>query len=466
MSLSEAIASISHTFDTSTLEEMAEPTHKVLLDLITQCSPDPATKTSTVTALVLSLWQVAARGSSASQPSLLLVNSKAESPDPINALIAECIITPDNPATERESEGAFLGGTPDLAPQAMKNAVNQKRAWESKTQLYPPPMDWEKKFHDARITGYGPGDIDGYAKPWHPQLGLITDRRDSTILTLTSTGDKEAFRRDVLQKPARLQRPLGLGAGLNTVRKNCSVSGALALKQCDAQLVDGILGLALPYIILPHATDDVIQLPNSRALSYFGHMLKSNNPIPTSISPSLPENEWCQAYQSYLWKRLERLPLPYRHPVMSTVHQLKGVCNHIVNGIHASNPATEKELARLMCLLYGHTLRGITLSVAALAWHGLGFAPGCSIDRARKLLRHLRDAGTMSLRDIQRQVGFKSAQDRDELITRLSKEGLVVLDGKTVTAVSWSDFISSLHADSRFPLMFTVEDNNNLSEES
>jgi hypothetical protein len=44
------------TLNTSQLERVGEPTHKVLSDLIHHCSPDPATSTMTATALVLSLW--------------------------------------------------------------------------------------------------------------------------------------------------------------------------------------------------------------------------------------------------------------------------------------------------------------------------------------------------------------------------------------------------------------------------
>lgn len=77
---------------------------------------------------------------------------------------------------------------------------------------------------------------------------------------------------------------------------------------------------------------------------------------------------------------------------------------------------------------------------------GLGFDPGCSHADAVALLRHLRERGPVSRRDLQRRFQSFTATQRDQVLERLAAEGLIVLDAKKVTAVPLADFIRSLHA--------------------
>ena len=112
---------------------------------------------------------------------------------------------------------------------------------------------------------------------------------------------------------------------------------------------------------------------------------------------------------------------------------------------------SEGEIAALFWDLQAQALRGIVLSVAALAWHGLGFDPGCSRDVALKVLGLLREKGPMTLRDLQRNARLQSVEVRDALLERLAGEDLVRVEAKTVTAATCAEFVQALHDRLEFP---------------
>jgi hypothetical protein len=100
--------------------------------------------------------------------------------------------------------------------------------------------------------------------------------------------------------------------------------------------------------------------------------------------------------------------------------------------------------------LHALAFRGIVTSVASLAFHCLGFDPGCSRAKALTLLRHLRDKGPLSRRELQRHTQSLTAAQRDEVLARLAAEGLVEVNRREVAAVSLAGFIQALHARPEF----------------
>jgi hypothetical protein len=90
--------------------------------------------------------------------------------------------------------------------------------------------------------------------------------------------------------------------------------------------------------------------------------------------------------------------------------------------------------------------RGLVISVVGLAYHGLGFDPGCSHAEAVALLRHLRERGPLSRRDLQLRFQSFTATQRDRVLERMAAERLIDLDARKVAAVPLADFIRSLHA--------------------
>ena len=97
-----------------------------------------------------------------------------------------------------------------------------------------------------------------------------------------------------------------------------------------------------------------------------------------------------------------------------------------------------------------HTLRGLVLSVTGLAWHGLGFDAGCPPSKTLKVLQRLRDEGAMTMSDLLRRNHLKKGE-RDVLVDRFAEENLVRVDGKTVTATSYLEFVTALYARADLP---------------
>ena len=104
-----------------------------------------------------------------------------------------------------------------------------------------------------------------------------------------------------------------------------------------------------------------------------------------------------------------------------------------------------------------HSLRGLTLSIAGLAWAGVGFHISCSTKQLDKALKALRDHGSMSKRDLQRRARFATAAHRDNVLIELEAEHLVKLEGKVVTAYTFEEFTRLLHHHSDLPTVPDLE---------
>lgn len=102
------------------------------------------------------------------------------------------------------------------------------------------------------------------------------------------------------------------------------------------------------------------------------------------------------------------------------------------------------------CDLCGHALRGLVLSVAGLAWHGLGFDAGCPHAEVVRVLEYLRTREPMTKSELMRGAHLKK-EKRDALLERLEAEGLVRIEGKTVKATSYVEFVQDLYSRKEFP---------------
>lgn len=113
--------------------------------------------------------------------------------------------------------------------------------------------------------------------------------------------------------------------------------------------------------------------------------------------------------------------------------------------------ATPKHIGDLYWNLHTRAFRGITLGVAALAWHCLGFDPGCPRDKAMKVLRDLRTKGSMSSSDILRYGHLKDKEQRNVLVKCLTAEGLIRIEGTTIRATTFAEFVDTLHSRPELP---------------
>jgi hypothetical protein len=315
----------------------------------------------------------------------------------------------------------------------------------------------EEHYHSARITGYGRGDHSQYAKAFHPNLGLITDKKNAIILHLDSDADKQKFRQDVTEAPLQILQAVGPGKGLDIYYKNVSVSGSLTPDECDEELVDAILRLGIPFFFIPHTSSTPITIPNTSALSIFSTFVKLEAPMPENTPTLMPYESWSSGYQDHIWKRLMHLPVTYRLPVLEITHKISRVCESITVITSKFENVDTTVMTQIAAELYIHTLRGVAISLTYLAWHGLGFDAGIPLVNLRKLLRQLRGKETMTLRDVQRLARFENAEVRDDVMGRLVAEGLITLEGKYVTTVTHKKFVEGLYSREEFPMAVLVD---------
>lgn len=445
------------TLDLSQLEKSSEPAHQVFSKLIHHCSPEPGTRTAVTTALVLSLWQLRANTLSEHVPSLILLNAGKSAPDPVDDFIAT--FTGDRAAkiqgNTKDRHGLPID--PEKAPRIMANAIiHRERLGPASKHDFLDMRSveaWEGRYQDAKRVAFGTEAARPYSQAWFDEFGFLTDENDVLIARLNGEADRAAFRRDVIKDTSKLITPSGVGRGLLTVPKKVSVSGSFTEDLWDEELVMSIIKLGLPILFVPHIAKQPIAVSNPWALDAFPNLWRDAAVSPARTSLELPPTDWYESHLKDIRRRLHLLPGPgtYEFAVLQVLHQLNSVCSQIARHAGNNHTATGADIIALFTDLRALAFRGITLGVAALAWHGLGFDPGCPREKAVKVLHGLRSKGSMSRNEIRRIHHLENKEQRDILLERLAAEDLVRIDGQTVTAASFEEFVTALHSRPELP---------------
>ena len=96
----------------------------------------------------------------------------------------------------------------------------------------------------------------------------------------------------------------------------------------------------------------------------------------------------------------------------------------------------------------------MVLSVAGLAWYGLGLhlGPECELlrEKAVKILKRLRSKGPMTTSELLKNFHLKK-QERDLLLQRLAGENLLQVEGGEVSATTYRQFVEGLYRREEFP---------------
>ena len=433
------------------LEKSNEPALPVLAEFVHGCSKDPATRTASVTLLVTSLCQLTGRSMTGRMPSTIVVNAHDLVPDATDLLASMIVANPHDSGPRVYKEGYFMTGTPKQAPKAMVVAIHEKQAL-GKVSTYNASIhrDREERYFAAQRTGFGYGPSRGYAEAWNDSFGLITDGKDEVILRIDGPQDRAAFRKDVIGDAERLRQPLGYGKGLKLVPKHIALSGSLPASQWDAKLANGIVELGLPLLILPSVAKTPPEVANEAVLDFITASLPRSFSDRVEEPINLIPDPWFEGYGRELRMRLRHLPANYESTMQKLARQLFPVCLRIASWCGIYSGSSNEEILALTYDLCGHTLRGLVLSVAGLAWHGLGIDAGCSQQKVVRVLEYLRTREPMTKSELLRGAHL-GKEERDGLLACLTAEGLIRVDGKIVTATSYVEFVEDLQVRKQFP---------------
>ena len=433
------------------LKALCERPDEALAQAVHQCSEAPATRVAATTALLCAIWQMGGIHLSLRLPSVLLLPVNGPDHDPVDSLAKATIESSGFQGPGVQTSGSYAQGTVENAPTVMSNAM--ERMAKVNPHSVSKAIEQEKhaeRFHEAKRTGFGSGLYRPYSKAWHEKFGLICDLNRHLILRLDDDADRAEVLSDFVKRPEKLCGPTGIGQVLLPVPQMTAVSGSLYLHSWTAEVADALVSRGLPVFVLPHDSHVPLTIRNPRAIEFLVRLFTLKRFGAVMPSPRLPDNEWVKRCDVDLRRRLAHLPSDYSHAVNTAVRELLPISERLAYFAGCESKANLAEVVALGMDFFGHALQGMAISIAGLAWHCLGFDPGCPLKVARDLLTQLRQQGPATLRDLLRKVPSLKATQRDLVLDRMVAENLVRIEGKIVTATRFPDFVSSLYSEQRF----------------
>jgi hypothetical protein len=409
-----------------------------------ECAKDPATRAIATTALVLALCQTAGPTMMSQPPGFLLINAGNEPVDPIDALIKNLIgMTPPQPRPEAQTFERNRRTMKALVIQKKQQATNPVHDYFGLSQS--DECELTSQFLSLLADNHGRGRAGWYADRRDTDYGWMTDASGHTILRLDRAEDRRQLRDDVRLHPERLIHPTGYGAEMKAVSKKLSLAGSLPLADWDNNLADGIIQNAIPALFLPHTASEPLITPGDLALEWIGFALAGEaatsqaTPVEAyqRLDPiTLP---WFKERITRLRERLRHFPADYEFFVMRTVRELLPCCRRLV-GITARRGTPEGEQLDLTFDLFTTAIHGVALGVQALGWRSYGFDCPGGREPIRRVLRVIRERGSISKRDLLRNQQWLTAESRDTILDVLAAEGLVMMTDNEITALSFADY--------------------------
>jgi len=401
-----------------------------LEQFIRGCSEDPVTRVMSVTALVLALCQAAGPAMMTQPPGFLLIRADDSETDPIDGLMRDMTGTSKpspRPAPEEfeRNRRTMKAAMAQMQDGGASGAIDDYFGF-ARTQN----EQLAATFHSAMRNNCGTGRVGWYANRRDPEFGWCTDRTRHAILRVERSEDWLQLMEDIRLHPERLVHPVGYGSQMVEQEMKLSLAGSLPAAEWQTDLAEGVVDHALPVLFLPHTADKELVLPADRAIEWLGIALAAE----ATGSPDRSVNAYERLGQILGGKlelrlapirdRLRHFPSDYEFFVMRSLRELVMCCSRLV-GIVAPKATTYEELSRMIELLYDHVLHGVRLGVEALGWHGYGFACPGGVKPAQRVFAAIREHGSMSKRELQRDQQWLTAESRDAILDALVQEGLI-----------------------------------------
>lgn len=409
-----------------------------------ECAKDPVTRVVSTASLVLALCQTAGPTMFSQPPGFLLINGGSEPADPIDAVMKNLIgITPPQPPPKAQTFERNRRTMKALLIQKQQQATNPVYDYFGLSQSG--ECSLATMFSSALADNHGRGRAGWYAERRDTDYGWVTDDSGHSILRLDRAEDVRQLREDVRLHPECLIRPTGYGAEMKAVSKKLSLAGSLPVAEWDNHLADGIIHSAVPVLFLPHTASEPLITPGDLALEWIGFALAGEaatsqaTPVDAyqRLDPiTLP---WFKERISRLRERLRHFPADYEFFVMRAVRELLPSCRRLVE-ITARRGTSDSVQLDLTFDLFTTALHGVTLGVQTLGWHGYGYDSPGGREPIRRLLRAVRERGSISKRDLMRNQQWLTAENRDAILAVLAAEGLVMTTDNEITALPFADY--------------------------
>lgn len=413
---------------------------------MTQCAEDPLTRVMSTTALVLALSQTAGPAMIAQPPGFILINAGASPDDPIDAVMKHMIgmsrpeprPKPDDYERNRRTmKGSFAVKQNETSPhKAMLNFLGFS---------YAEDCPWVTKFHNAMAENCGRGRAGWYADRRDPDFGWFTDATGHAILRLERDEDRAQLKEDVRLYAERLIHPVGYNAQMREEVKSLSIAGSLHVTDWDDYLARCVVDNCISVLFLPHHASNPLVTPGHLALEWVGIALaaeatdSSEVPVHTAQRLDVCDSPWVRERIIGLRQRLRHMSADYEFFIMRTLRELLPCCQRLT-GIIAPTGMRKSEWQNFGFDLFTHVLQGVCLSVEALGWHAYGIASPSGCESTRRVLRAVREHGSMSKRDLQRHQQWLRAESRDAILAALVAEGLVAITDNEITTLPFTDY--------------------------
>lgn len=413
-----------------------------------ECAKDPVTRVMSTTAMVLALCQAAGPTMMSHPPGFILINAGDDPVDPIDALVKTLIgISRPQPRPKTEDFERNRRTMKVLLIQKQQQTPNPVDDYFGLTQNGECPLT--SQFLSLLADNYGRGRAGWYAERREADYGWVTDPSGHSILRLDRAEDVRQLRDDVRLHPERLIHPTGYGPEMKAVSKKLSVAGSISAADWDNHLADGIIHNAIPALFLPHTASEPLSTPGDLALEWIGFALAGE----AATSQATPVEAyqrldpimlpWFKDRITRLRERLRHFPADYEFFVMRTVRELLPCCRRLVE-ITARRGTPDSEQLDLTFDLFTTALHGVALGVHALGWRGYGFDSPGGREPILRVLRAVRERGSISKRDLLRNQQWLTAESREAILAVLTREGLVMTTDNEITALPFADYWHSI----------------------
>jgi hypothetical protein len=359
---------------------------------------------------------------------------------------------------KRPTDLNMFRDNPELSRTTMRAALATRRTlagkYRSREMVISNLPPWLEHWRQAKAELFPSLEVNHYHMAFDPDFGLVTGKDDHISLLVHGKEARNALRKDLQDKPERLDAPPGFSNELAPVTKHASLMGSLPAGKWDAELVDGLMALQKPVYFLPHCQQGTIAIePIGVLQGIIGLFNQCHRRQPGGflVDPlAAPAVGDFSRYESLVRRLSAELPGDREFIHRTLIRQASGIIYRLALMIEPGN-LDSRVLQAIAADLYRSFLRGISYGIASLKYHAYGLGLGIHRSAAVACLSEIRQRGETSRRDLQRKVYTLNADSRDHLLQRLEEAGLILTEGKMVRPVSLAEFLKGIPIRERFP---------------